>query len=187
MMKHCFSALAAFCAAALAVPSLHAQATATATGRSLSAGVSYQTVNPDYGPSRSSGVGIFVNYDLSRYFGVTAEANLQTAFSSVVFLEQTYLIGARGEYHSNRFGGRYMGYGKLLIGGANASNNTANPALINAPGGYPVFAYGGGIEARLPRHITLRAIDYEQQQWLTYHPNGLTPGIFSFGAAYRFQ
>lgn len=187
MMKHCFSALVVLGVATLAAPKLHGQASATATGRSLSAGVSFQTADPDYGPSRSAGVGIFANYDLNRYFGLTAEANLQTAFSSVVFLEQTYLVGARGEYHSNRFGGRFMGYGKALVGGAKASNNTSNPALINAPGGYPVIAYGGGIEARLQHHITLRAIDYEQQHWFSYHPNGLTPSVFSFGAAYRFQ
>ncbi len=182
-MKYCFSALVLVVALGIATPGASAQATATATGRTLSVGAAYQNSNPDYGPSRSSGIGIFANYDMTRHFGATAELNFQTAFSNVVFLEHVYLIGARGEYSR----GRYMGYAKFLVGGANSSSNApANVNLLNAPGSYPVVAYGGGLDIRLEHHITVRAIDYEQQQWLRYHPNGLTPGVLSFGAAYRF-
>lgn len=183
MMKYCFSALVFVAAVAVVAPRASAQATATATGKTLAVGLTYQNIDPDYGPARASGVGIFANYDFSRYIGATAELNFQTAFSSVVFTEQTYMVGARGVYRH----GRLQGYGKLLIGGASASNNSGQSNLINAPGGYPVFAYGGGLDVRLDHHITVRAIDYEQQQWLSYHPNGLTPHVFSFGAAYRFE
>jgi hypothetical protein len=182
MMKHCLSALALTLAAGLVTPHLSAQAIATATGKTLAVGLAYQNIDPDYGPYRASGMQIFANYDFSRYVGITAEANLQTAFSNVVFLEHTYLFGARGEYRKHR----YMLYGKGLIGDGTASNNTSNPGLLNAPGSYPVLAYGGGLDIRLPDHITVRAIDYEDQRWLAYHPNGLTPHMFSFGAAYRF-
>jgi hypothetical protein len=183
MMKYCFSALVLVVALGIAAPRASAQATATATGRTLAVGLSYQNSDPDYGPSRSSGVGIFANYDVSRHLGATAEMNFQTAFSNVVFLEHVYLVGARGLY--NR--GRYIGYAKFLVGGATASNNAAGGvSILNAPGSYPVVAYGGGLEIRFEHHFTLRAIDYEQQQWLRYHPNGLTPGVFSFGGAYRF-
>jgi hypothetical protein len=182
MMKHCLSALALTVAAALFAPHMSAQAVATATGKTLAVGVAYQNIDPDYGPFRASGIQIFANYDFSRWVGLTAEANLQTAFSNVVFLEHTYMFGARGEYHR----GKYLAYGKALIGDATASNNTTNPGLYNAPGSYPVVAIGGGLDIRLEHHITVRAIDYEEQHWLTYHPNGLTPHVFSFGAAYRF-
>ena len=183
MMKYCVTALVVALVAGVAAPRLSAQATAAATGRSLSVGLAYQNADPDYGPTRSSGGGIFANYDFGRYLGATAEFNFQTAFSNVVFLEHSYLFGVRGEYHK----GRYMPYGKALIGDSTSSINGHNPGLINAPGSYPTFALGGGLEIRLEHHINIRAIDYEQQRWLQYHPNGLTPSVFSFGAAYRFQ
>jgi hypothetical protein len=183
MMKYCFSALVLVAAAAIATPVASAQATATATGNALSVGLSYQNIDPDYGPVRASGLGVFANYDFSRYVGATVELNFQTAFSNVVFHEQTYLVGARGEYHH----GRLLGYGKLLIGAASGSAASGHPGLLNAPGGYPLFAIGGGLDIHMEHHITIRAIDYEQQQWLDYHPNGLTPGVLSFGAAYRFE
>ncbi|MGI4829886.1 MAG: hypothetical protein ACRYFU_17075, partial [Janthinobacterium lividum] len=82
--------------------------------------------------------------------------------------------------------GRFLPYGKILVGGASAAPN-GNYPLLNAPASYPVVAIGGGLEIRCPRHLTVRAIDYEQQEWLEYHPNGLTPTVVSFGAAYRFQ
>ena len=181
MMKYCFSALVIVAATAILVPRASAQATATATGRALAVGLTYQNIDPDYGPSRASGLGVFANLDFSRYLGATAELNFQTAFSSVVFKETTYMVGARGVYRH----GRLTGYGKLLIGGASGSSNGV-PGLLNV-GSYPVFAIGGGLDVRMEHHITIRAIDYEQQQWLAYHPNGLTPHVFSFGAAYRFE
>ena len=182
MMKHCLSALALTLAVAVLAPHVSAQAIAAATGRTLAVGVAYQNIDPDYGPSRASGVQIFANYDFARHFGATAEVNLQTAFSNVVFLERTYLFGGRGEYRR----GKYMLYGKALVGDATASNNTNNPGLYNAPGSYPLFAIGGGLDVRLQHHITLRPIDYEEQHWFTYHPNSLTPHMLSFGVAYRF-
>lgn len=183
MMKYCFSALVLVATALIATPMAFSQATATATGKTLAVGLTYQNIDPDYGPSRASGLGVFANYDFSRYLGVTAELNFQTAFSSVVFLEHTYMVGARGVYRYHR----YEPYAKVLIGAATSSNNSNNPNLLNAPGTYPLFAIGGGLDIRLDHHITVRAIDYEQQEWLQYHPNGLTPGVLSFGAAYRFE
>lgn len=182
MMKLRISALAVAFTFAVAAPRLSAQAVAAATGNALAVGINYQSANPDYGPSRSQGIGIYANYDFSRYLGVTAEFNFPTAFSSVVFLEHSYLFGVRGEYHKRRF----LPYGKVLIGDSTASAINGIP-LLNAPGSYPTVAFGGGLDYRFDHHISVRVIDVEQQHWLTYHPNGLTPTIISFGAAYRFQ
>ncbi len=182
MKKQCLCALAFTVAVAASTPRLFAQAVATATGNALAIGVSYQNIDPDYAQKRASGIGIFANYDFARYVGATAEINLQTAFSNVVFLEHTYFVGARGEYRR----GRGMLYGKALIGGGTSSNNTKAP-LLNAPGTYPAFAIGGGYEYKLQNHFTIRAIDFERQEWLSYSPNHLTPYVFSFGAAYRLR
>lgn len=183
MMKHCLSALALTLAAGVLAPQASAQAIAAATGKTLAVGVAYQNIDPDYGPSRASGIQIFGNYDFARFVGLTAEINLQTAFSSdIVFYEHSYMFGGRGEYHR----GRYLLYGKALIGDATSTANSKNPGLLNAPGSYPALGLGGGLDIRLDHHITVRAIDYEDQHWFTYHPNSLTPHILSFGVAYRF-
>lgn len=188
MFKHCISAFTLLGALAFSATQLHAQAYATATGNALSVGLAYQNADPDYGPTRGSGVGVYANFDFARYVGVTAEINLPTAFSNVIFPERSFLVGARGEYHYKR----YMGYVKLLGGVASSGNNssvdptiTANQ-LINASETYDLYAIGGGVEYRLDSPITLR-LDYESQHWLSYEPNGLTPGILSIGAAYRFH
>lgn len=105
--------------------------------------------------------------------------NLPTAFSNVIFPERSFLVGARGEYHR----GRAMVYGKLLGGVASSGNNSSvDPTitasqLLNASETYSLYALGGGVEYRLQSPITVR-VDYESQHWLSYQPNGLTPGIF---------
>lgn len=188
MFKHCLSALTLLSALAVAAPHLQAQAYATATGNALSVGLAYQNADPDYGPSRSSGIGAYANFDFARYIGITAEVNLPTVFSNVVFPERSILIGGRGEYHR----GRYMVYGKILGGVATSGNNSSVDSgitasqLINANRTYSIVAAGGGVEYRLDAPLTLR-LDFESQHWLGYEPNSLTPGIFSVGVAYRFQ
>ena len=188
MFKHCLSALTLLTALAVTAPHLQAQAVATATGNALSVGLVFQNADPDYGPSRSSGLGAYLNFDFARYLGLTAEVNAPTAFSKVIYPERTYMFGGRGIYRR----GRYGIFVKVLGGVASAGNNSSvysaiTPAqLINANQSFGVLAGGGGLEYRLDRPLTLR-LDYESQHWLGYEPNSLTPGIFSIGAAYRFQ
>lgn len=188
MIKHPLSAFALFCALLVTASHTEAQAVATATGNAVSVGLAFQNADPDYGPSRSSGIGAYVNFDFARYLGLTAEVNVPTAFSNVIYPERTFLFGGRGIYRR----GRYGLYVKVLGGVASAGNNSSvysaiTPSqLINAGQTYGALAGGGGLEYRLDRPLTLR-LDYESQHWLGYQPNSLTPGIFSIGAAYRFQ
>ena len=187
-MKHCLSALTLACALALTAPHIHAQASATATGNALSVGLAFQNADPDYGPSRSSGLGAYANFDFARYLGLTAEVNVPTAFSNVIYPERTFLFGGRGTFRR----GRYGVYGKVLGGLAYAGNNsTVDPGitagqLINANDHFGVLAGGFGVEYRLDRPLTLR-VDFESQHWLGYQPNSLTPNIISIGGAYRFH
>ena len=126
---------------------------------------------------------IYANYDFGRYLGATAEFDFPTASTTdAVFKEHDYLFGARGLYHKRRF----TPYIKFLVGAA-TSTPRSGYTLINAPDTFPVAAFGGGVEYRWEHHITFRVVDFEQQEWLAYHPSGLTPTIFSFGAAYRFN
>lgn len=188
MMKHCLSALTLACALAVTAPRLHAQASATATGNALSVGLVFQNADPDYGPSRSSGIGAYANFDFARYLGLTAEVNVPTAFSNVIYPERTFLFGGRGVYRRGRYGVYFKALGGLAAAGNNSSVDPAITAsqLINAGQSYGAVAIGGGLEYRLERPLTLR-LDYESQHWLGYEPNSLTPNIISIGAAYRFQ
>jgi opacity protein-like surface antigen len=52
-------------------------------------------------------------------------------------------------------------------------------------GNYFSYAIGGGLDIRVTKHITVRAIDLEYQHW--NYGNGLTPIAFTVGAAYRFR
>jgi opacity protein-like surface antigen len=51
---------------------------------------------------------------------------------------------------------------------------------------YNIFAIGAGVDYHVLPGLNVRA-EYEYQQWLSFPPNGLTPKIFSVGAAYRFH
>jgi opacity protein-like surface antigen len=57
------------------------------------------------------------------------------------------------------------------------------PAAILA---YNIIGIGAGTDYHVMTGLNVRA-EYEYQQWLSFPPNGLTPRIFSIGAAYRFH
>jgi hypothetical protein len=62
-------------------------------------------------------------------------------------------------------------YGKVLFGFGSGS-------FLN--GHTSVLAYGGGVDYRLSKRFTLRAFDFEYQQWFvtpTLHPYGGSVGI----------
>jgi opacity protein-like surface antigen len=63
-------------------------------------------------------------------------------------------------------------------------STSANISAANLA--YNIFAIGGGLDYYVLPRINVRA-EYEYQQWLSFPPNGLTPKIFSVGAAYRFH
>ena len=66
---------------------------------------------------------------------------------------------------------RVTPYGKFLFGLGNAPFLSGNTFVL---------AYGGGVDYRLTRRFSLRAIDFEYQQWRvnpTIYPYGGSVGI----------
>lgn len=54
-------------------------------------------------------------------------------------------------------------------------------------GNYFAYSLGGGLDYQASEHIIIRAIDVEYQKWPSFGRDGLTPIVFTFGAAYHFH
>jgi len=176
------SILAFFCFAGfLAAVSAHAQVVPSATSRtfSVSAGAFGSMAQPDYdglgvaytSPNRLYGPGAYIDVHFSRWVQVEAEGRW-LRFNQFYLRglppgngESTYLIGPRipiVTFH------RISPYGKFLVG-------LGNGPFLN--GNTFVLAYGGGVDYRLTRRFTLRAIDFEYQRW------SVTPTLYPYGGS----
>jgi hypothetical protein len=166
---------------------LRAQVVASATGRqfSLTAGALGSVFQPDYGgggvagtsPNRLYGVGTYVDFKLSRWIQIEGEARW-LRFNQLDNINETnYLIGPRYPIPHAHFW-RATPYAKALIG-----LGDMNFEFNEATGRFTALAYGGGIDWRLTRKISVRAIDFEYQQWPRWinnqelYPYGASAGI----------
>ena len=192
LLSRCFSvgtrignAVAFFCVvSSFALVSARSQVVPAATSStfSLSAGGLGSMFQPDYAdlgvahtsPNRLYGPGAYVDARFSRWLQVEAEGRwlrfnqYYLPGSTTGNGENTYLIGPRVPIVTFH---RVTPYGKFLVG------------LGNGPfldGNTLVLAYGGGVDYRLTRRFTLRAFDFEWQQWRvnpTLYPYGGSVGI----------
>ena len=153
----------------------------------LNVGGFYSNFHSDYTPNRLGGLGVYVDWDLfSKWMrggtlGAEGEARWLRFNQQLGSHEDNYLIGGR---YSRRYG-RLRPYAKFLVG----LGRFEFPENIGH-GGYFAMAPGGGLDFKLNRKITIRAIDYEYQIWPSapgggFPTHGLTPNGFSFGASYR--
>ena len=182
--------LSVFCvASSLAIVSARAQVVPAATSSTfhLSAGALGSLAQPDYdglgeaatSPNRIYGPGAYVDIHFSRWIQVEAEGRwlclnqYHQPDSTILNGESTYLIGPRipiVNFH------RISPYGKFLVGLGSGTNAWLSGRTF-------VLAYGGGLDVRLTRRFTLRAIDFEYQQW---HLNPMiSPYGGSVGVSYK--
>lgn len=161
-----------------AIVSAHAQVVPAAGGKtfSLDAGGLGSTFQPDYAggasagtsPNRLYGPGAYVDAHFTRWVQLEAEGRWMRFNEYRGIDENTYLIGPRVPIAS--FHG-VTPYGKFLFGLGNGAFLTGNTLVL---------AYGGGVDYRLSRRLTLRAFDFEWQQWRvspTLYPSGYSVGI----------
>jgi hypothetical protein len=136
-------------------------------------------------PYRLYGDGAYVDVKLTRWVQIEAEARWLRFNSYLNIREDNYLIGPRLPLEKLRFK-RATPYVKVLIG-----NSRMNFEYDSIAGHYTDIAYGGGVDVKLAKRITLRAIDFEYQQWLGWpnipgYPNvSLSPYGGSVGVSYR--
>jgi hypothetical protein len=186
--------------AALAIsPSVHGQASATASRLAdLQVGAGYTLAHSDYVPNNIGGFSLYADYDLLGHYGLEGDFHYakdphpDPIVPSNHFSERTYEIG--GRYLRHYYHGRLAPYGKGLYG-RGVVNFPAHQAFV--PGGletyidniaYNLVGFGGGVDYRFNNRINLRA-DFEYQHWFAHDrelPDGLAPYFFTVGAAYHF-
>jgi hypothetical protein len=173
-----------------------AQVVPSATGRqvSITAGGMASAFQPDFIGGYDSngfiaqssnqplfGVGAYVDVRLRRWVQFEAEGRWLrwNAFQGIT--EDNYLIGPRiPVYHF----WKATVYGKALAG---FSNMNFGSDFYNASGRYTDIAFGGGMDVKLTRKISLRAVDVEYHYW-PWWGNGntnLSPYGVSMGVGYK--
>lgn len=122
------------------------------------------------------GIGAYVDAKFTRWIQIEAEGRW-LRFNQVDNIHQdTYLIGPRVPVYqfknSTLYGKVLVGYGKMTLG----------------PLGHGTFtdvAFGGGMDVRLTKKISLRAFDFEYQDWPKWANSSLHPYGGSVGIGYR--
>jgi hypothetical protein len=190
-MKRLAFVLSCIVAASAAVAA-SAQTVSSATARqfSLTAGGTASAFQPDfegnygaiYPLAQSSnswlfGVGGYVDVKFSRWVQLEAEGRW-LRFNQLNGIHQdNYLIGPRIPLH--RFG-RTTVYAKGMIGFSEMSFDTSG-----GHGRFTDFAFGGGADIKLTKHISWRAVDAEYQYYPTWGNTTLSPYGISTGIGYK--
>jgi len=170
----------------LGTAAAYGQAVPTALRNStLEAGGQFTLVKPDYGYNTMYGLGGVVDVNGRKWVGAEAEIDYTFLHALATTKESTYLIGPRILWAHER----WTPYAKVLIGFGHTT--LPNPGDIS--GTYLTYSFGGGVDWRYKRSITIRVIDAEYQIWPgfgspnpIYRPGSLTPFILSAGVKYRF-
>jgi opacity protein-like surface antigen len=166
---------------AAATLSARAQVAPSATARkfSITAGVLASGFQPDYqggitaqaSPYPLYGAGAYVDVEFNRWVQVEAEGRWLRFNQYLNINQSNYLIGPRIPIH--RFW-RATPYAKVLIGLGDMTF-----AYGDATGRFTDIAYGGGVDVKLTKRISVRAVDFEYQQW----PKWLNSSLYPFGAS----
>jgi len=182
MLKICLT-LGALASVLCLTSSARAQALPTATAKgSLQVGMGATLAEPDYGQQSIKGVSGFADFDFGMHFGVEADLHYVALITPLDLAENTYLIGPRVMLPH----GRFTLYGKLLGGYGDLVVQEEQDNIGHPSGFYFAYAIGGGLDIRATNRITIRAIDVEAQKWPNYG-NGLSPIVYTVGAAYHFR
>ena len=174
-----FFALAILSLFGVGSTTIHAQVAPSATRETLSltVGGMVSAFKPDYVPNKLGGIGAYVDVNLFHGIGIEAEGRWQR-FNEVADIHQdNYLIGPRVKVLHFW---RARPYVKVLGG---FSNMTFENDI--ATGRFTTIAGGGGIDLRLSRRWSVRAIDAEYQVYPKFLGSALTPYGLSAGIGYR--
>lgn len=191
-----------FCILFTAAAVSQAQVVPSATGRGLSVTVGamgsvfqpdfkgYWTVKDNqYIPTAEAsdwaliGVGAYVDVKFTRWIQIEAEARFSRFNQYQNIHQDNYLVGPR--IPLRRFG-RFTPYAKVLVGitsmdmGPNPNGAGSDPS-----GRFFTVAYGGGVDMKLTRRFTLRALDGEYQQMPQWFGSSASPYGASVGLGYK--
>ncbi len=167
-------------------PRLFAQATPTASrAGDLIIGGGYTSAVSDYG-HRFTGFAIYGDFDFTRHLGVEANFHKVSYGAGSPLYEKTYEIGPRFFLTY----GRFVPYAKIMIG-RGVFNYPALPPpapqnQARANLAYNMYAGGFGTDIKVLPWLYVRG-DVEFQKWGGFPPHGLSPELYTIGAAYHFR
>jgi opacity protein-like surface antigen len=157
----------------------HAQAVPTASrGGSIQLGVGGMVLSPDYAQKYVKGLTFYGDFDFTHNIGVEGEIHY-SVLTPTDLSENSYLIGPRYTLSHKRL----AVYGKVLFG-LGRFGTQGGSFGVSATSSYADYAFGGGVEYKVTHNINIRAFDIELQKWPGFPPNGLSPIVYTFGAAY---
>lgn len=144
---------------------------------SLTAGGMVSAFEPDYIPNKLAGVGAYVDLNIFHGIGIEAEGRWQHIHETFGISQDNYLIGPRVKVLHIW---RAQPYVKALGGFSNMNfeDNFAH-------GRFTTVAFGGGIDIKVTRRWSVRAIDAEYQIWPKFLGSNLQPYGASVGIGYR--
>ena len=128
-------------------------------------------------PNRLYGAGAYVDLKFSRWAQIEAEGRWLRFNQFVDIYQDNYVIGPRIPIHHF---GRFTPYGKALAGFSNM-----NFELNAAHGRFTTVAFGGGVDYKLSKKLTIRCADFEYQYWPEWLNSSLSPYGLSAGASYK--
>lgn len=162
------------------------QATATASRLlDLQVGGTFTFSLPDYTPQDAIGFGAYTTLDFTRHYGVELGYHRIAISQHSPATETSFVYGVR--YHGDY--GIYRPYVKAGLGRGDFNFPSQTPPFVSVANlGYNLYFGGGGMDFAVSRRVNVRA-DIEYQSWFARPglPNGLTPTLFSIGAAYHFN
>jgi hypothetical protein len=123
------------------------------------------------------GVGAYVDVKLTRWVQLEAEGRWLRFNQFNQVSQDNYLIGPRlPVYHM----GKATAYAKALGG---YSKMTFDP--FGDYGKFTALALGGGVDLKLTKRLSLRAVDVEYQYWPQWGNTTLSPYGVSAGIGYK--
>ncbi len=131
----------------------------------------------DYVPAKIGGIGGYVDLNLFHGVGVEAEGRWQRFHEPYGISQDNYLIGPRVQVLHLW---KVRPYVKALGG---FSNMNFGPGI--GTGRFTTIAFGGGVDLRLTRKISIRPVDAEYQWWPDFLGSHLNPYGLSAGVSYR--
>jgi hypothetical protein len=166
----------------------HAQAVPAATrSGSIQIGGGYSFAKPDYAQRKIQGFTIYGDWDFTRHWGIEGNIHRVSVITPTDIGEDSYLVGPRYVFHSSRFS-RIRPYAKGQLGfGRFKTDYDPRSGVPNYTNTYKIYSLGGGVDYHATQHLNVRAFDFEYQGWPGFAQNGLTPYVFTFGAAYSFR
>jgi Outer membrane protein beta-barrel domain len=144
---------------------------------SLTVGGTVSVFDPDYIQNKLVGAGAFIDVNLFHGIGVEAEGRWQRFHEFEGISQDNYLIGPRVQVlHFWRL----RPYAKVLGG---FSNMNFEDGI--GTGRFTTLAFGGGVDIKMTRRLSVRAFDAEYQYWPTFLGGSLSPFGASAGISYR--